>query len=212
MYLSLIAAALKAGDTGEVRRLTAKALEEGCQAEQILNEALLPAMDEIGQQFKGSEIFIPEVLKASRAMHGGIRILQNKLAGDTQEKNPVRILIGTVAGDLHDIGKNLVSMFMDASGYEVINLGIDVPTEEFVWAVRKHKPQVLAMSALLTTTMPAMQDTISALKNAGLRDKVKILVGGGPVTKKFAEEINADSYADDPGSAVEWLNKHYLAK
>lgn len=209
MILSMVAAALKAGDTGEVRRLTARALEEGCPPVQILIEALIPAMNEVGRKFKGSEIFIPEVLKASRAMHGGIRILHSRLAGGAREKNPVRVLIGTVAGDLHDIGKNLVSMFMDAGGYEVINLGIDVPTEEFVWAVRKHKPAVLAMSALLTTTMPAMQDTINALKKEGLRDKVKILVGGGPVTKKFADDAGADGYAYDAGSAVEWLNNSF---
>jgi 5-methyltetrahydrofolate--homocysteine methyltransferase len=172
-----------------------------------LNEALIPAMDEVGEKFKGSEIFIPEVLKASRAMHGGLRILQDRVKGGDLVKRSGRILIGTVAGDLHDIGKNLVSMFMDASGYEVINLGIDVPTEDFVWAVRKQKPQVLALSALLTTTMPAMQDTINALQKAGLREKVKILVGGGPVTGKFAEEIGADGYAYDARSAVEWL-KH----
>lgn len=206
MHLSLIASALRAGDTAEVRRLTSEALDAGHAPEQILNEALIPAMDKIGEEFKGSEIFIPEVLKASRAMHGGIRILQGRFSGADLSLRNVRVLIGTVAGDLHDIGKNLISMFMEASGYEVTNLGIDVPTEDFVWAVRKHKPRVLAMSALLTTTMPAMQDTIDELKKAGLRDKVKILVGGGPVTQKFADEIGADGYAYDARSAVEWLD------
>jgi len=207
MPFLMIAAALKNGDTAEVRRLTTEALEKNYPPEQILNEALIPAMEEVGQKFRGSEIFIPEVLKASRAMHGGIRILQDKfVCGD---KMPIRILIGTVAGDLHDVGKNLVSIFMNASGFEVINLGIDVPTEAFVWAVRKHKPRVLAMSSLLTTTMPAMEKTIRALEEAGLRDKVKILIGGGPVTKQFADEIGADGYGYDARSAADWVVENF---
>lgn len=209
MTFSLIAKALKNGDTGEVRRLATQALEKGYTPDQIINDALIPAMDEIGQQFRGSEIFIPEVLKASRAMHGGIRIIQEKLVSQTEAKKPISVLIGTVAGDLHDIGKNLVSIFMNAKGYEVVNLGIDVPTEDFVWAVRKHKPHVLAMSSLLTTTMPAMEEAIGALEQAGLRDSVKILVGGGPVTKKFADEIGADGYAYDAKSAADWVFQNF---
>ncbi|GAB4256752.1 cobalamin B12-binding domain-containing protein [Thermincola ferriacetica] len=208
MYLAQIAYALKTGDTAEIRRLTAMALEEGVSPEQILNEALIPSMEEVGQQFRGSEIFIPEVMKSARAMHGAIRLLQQKLVYPPKQEKTVKILIGTVAGDLHDIGKNLVSMFLTAKGYEVINLGIDVPVEDFVWAVRKHKPHVLAMSALLTTTMPSMLDTINELKRVGLRDKVKVLVGGGPVTKQFAEEIGADGYGYDGKAAVDWVAEH----
>ncbi|MHB9095555.1 MAG: cobalamin B12-binding domain-containing protein [Eubacteriales bacterium] len=205
MYLSQIATSLREGDTGEVRRLTVEALERRYPPERILNQAFIPAMEDIGKKFRGSEIFIPEVLRASRAMHGGIRILQDKFLRQVRDEKPVRVLVGTVAGDLHDIGKNLVSIFITTKGCEVINLGIDVPTEEFVWAVRKHKPQVLAMSALLTTTMPAMQETVQALEQAGLRDNLKILVGGGPVTKQFAEEIGADGYAYDAKLAADWV-------
>ncbi len=209
MLLSSIASALKHGDTGEVRRLTLKAVENGFSSDQILYQALLPAMDEVGRKFKGSEVFIPEVLMASRAMHAGIRILRDKSFSRVEEKLPIRILIGTVAGDLHDIGKNLVIMFMNVKRFEVINLGIDVPAEEFVWSVRKYRPHVLAMSALLTTTMPAMEETINALKEAGLRDTVKILVGGGPVTQQYAVEIGADGYADDAKGAADWISDHF---
>lgn len=209
LYLTAITTALKTGDTEAARRLTSEALEHGVSADEILSDALIPAMEEVGEQFRGSEIFIPEVLKASRAMHGAIHILQKKINKDTAAPKAVKVVIGTVAGDLHDLGKNLVSMFLDAKGYEVINLGIDVPVEEFVWGVRKNKPHVLAMSSLLTTTMPAMAETIEALKKEGLRDKVKVLIGGGPVTKQFAEEIGADGFAYDAKSAIDWVSQQF---
>lgn len=208
MYLEKISIALKAGETAEIRQITQEALDSGVTAKEILNGALIPAMDEVGDKFRGSEIFIPEVLKCARAMHGALRILQGPLS-EGEKGGTVKVLIGTVAGDLHDIGKKIVALFLEAKGYEIINLGIDVPVEEFVWAVRKHKPQVLALSALLTTTMGAMKDTIEGLKEAGLRDKVKIIVGGGPVTQQFAEEIGADGFAYDAASAVEWVSEKF---
>jgi 5-methyltetrahydrofolate--homocysteine methyltransferase len=141
-------------------------------------------------------------------MHAALRSLRDQFPSPPQLK-PIKVLVGTVAGDLHDIGKSLVSMYLTVHGCQVVNLGIDVPTDDFIWAVRKHKPQVLAMSALLTTTMPAMGETIAALQEAGLRDKVAVLVGGGPVSKRFAEEIGADGYAYDAKSAADWVIQRY---
>lgn len=210
MIFEQIGTALQQGETELVRRLVILALEQGMSPEEVLDQALMPAMDAVGQQFRNSEIFIPEVLQASRAMQGGIRILQKSLEKDGEKGTTVKILMGTVAGDYHDIGKNLVTMFMDTKGFDVINLGIDVPPEEFVWGVRKYKPDVLGMSALLTTTMQVMGDTITALQKAGLRDQVKVLVGGGPVTKTFAEEIGADGYAYDARSGVDWILRNFV--
>jgi 5-methyltetrahydrofolate--homocysteine methyltransferase len=209
LFLPRISDALKDGDAEEVRRLTLEALKNGVSPERIMNEGLLAAMDEIGKKFKANEIFIPDVLMSSRAMHAGLRMLRKRFY-NAEGKKHVKVLIGTVAGDLHDIGKDMVIMFMGVKGIEVINLGIDIPAEEFVAAVKKHKPQILAMSSLLTTTLPAMGKTIEALEKAGLRDKVKILVGGGPVTKKFAEEIGSDGYAYDAKSAAEWVLENFL--
>lgn len=206
MVFEGIISAVVEGKAGKVRRLTAEALAKGYPAEEIIEKALLPALDLIGQQFRKSEAFIPEVLLASRAAKAGLYSLRGEFHPDERNRKPVRVLIGTVAGDMHDIGKNLVSMYLSARGYDVINLGIDVPPEQFVWAVRQHKPEVLAMSALLTTTMPAMMHTIEALKKARLREKVLVLVGGGPVTKTFAVEIGADGYAYDARSAAEWVS------
>ncbi len=205
MAFSRIVAAVMEGQAGDVRRYTTDALAQGYPAEEIINKALLPAMELIGQQFKKNEVFIPEVLLTARAVKAGIYALRGQFVPAQTNKKPVRILIGTVAGDLHDIGRSLVGMFLNIKGFEVINLGIDVPPEQFVWAVRQYKPDVLGLSSLLTTTMPAMLETIEALKKAGLRDRVQVLIGGGPVTKTFAERIGADGYAYDAKSAAEWV-------
>jgi len=205
---SKIIAAVIEGQAGDVQHLVAELLAQGYPAEEIINQALMPAIDLIGQRFKKNEVFIPEVLLAARALKAGIYSLRGQFLPSSRNKKPVRVLIGTVAGDLHDIGKNLVSMYLSINGFEVINLGIDVPPEQFVWGVRQHKPDVLALSSLLTTTMPAMMLTIEALKQAGLRNRVQILVGGGPVTKTFASEIGADGFAYDAKSAAEWVFKN----
>lgn len=204
VFKSIITAVVE-GEAGRVRRLVDDAIAKGYPAEDIIEKALLPALDLVGQRFRKSEVFIPEVLLASRAAKAGLYALRGQFQPPEQKKKPARILIGTVAGDMHDIGKNLVSMYLSARGYEVINLGIDVPPEQFVWAVRQHKPDIVAMSALLTTTMPAMGETIEALKKARLRERVLVLVGGGPVTETFAEEIGADGYAYDARGAADWV-------
>jgi 5-methyltetrahydrofolate--homocysteine methyltransferase len=208
LAFSRIIAAVIGGQTGDAQRLTSELLAQGYPAEEIINKALLPAIDLIGQQFKLNEVFIPEVLLASRAVKAVIYLLRSQFQPSSRSGRPERVLIGTVAGDLHDIGKNLVSMYFNVKGFEVINLGIDVPPEQFVWGVRQHKPDVLAMSSLLTTTMPAMMHTIEALKKAGLRNRVQIMVGGSPVTKTFADEIGADGFAYDAKSAAEWVYKN----
>jgi 5-methyltetrahydrofolate--homocysteine methyltransferase len=208
LAFSKIITAVIDGQAGDVQRLASELLAQGYPAEEIINKGLLPAIDMIGQQFKKNDVFIPEVLLAARAVKAGIYALRGQFLPSSRSKKPVRVLIGTVAGDLHDIGKNLVSLYLNIKGFAVINLGIDVPPEQFVWGVRQHKPDVLALSSLLTTTMPAMMHTIEALKQAGLRNRVQILVGGGPITKTFASEIGADGFAYDARSAAEWVSKN----
>jgi 5-methyltetrahydrofolate--homocysteine methyltransferase len=159
-------------------------------------------MDEVGRDFKAGDLFIPEVLIAARAMHAGLEVLRPILA-ESGVPTVGKLVIGTVSGDLHDIGKNLVAMMMEGAGFEIIDLGTDVKPEDFVAAVRNEGAALLGMSALLTTTMPSMQTTIEALVEAGLRDKVKVMVGGAPVTASFAEKIGADAYAPDAASAVD---------
>jgi 5-methyltetrahydrofolate--homocysteine methyltransferase len=163
-------------------------------------------MDEVGKDFKADILYMPEVLIAARAMHAGMDVLRPLLA-ESDVTGAGKYLIGTVQGDLHDIGKNLVKMMLDGAGFETIDLGKDVPPETFVAAVREHQPKILGLSALLTTTMPAMKDTIEALEEAGLRDSVKVMVGGAPVTDAFAEEIGAEAYAPDAASAVDIARK-----
>ena len=205
-----IADALMAGKAPKVKELVAKALEEHVPAEKILNEGLITGMGEIGVLFKNNEVYVPEVLIAARAMYAGLDLLKPILAAAGVE--PVgRVAIGTVKGDLHDIGKNLVSMMLEGAGFAIINLGIDVPPEAFVDAVENKGAQIIALSALLTTTMPNMKDTIELLKARGLRDKVKVMIGGAPVTQSYANEIGADGYADDAASAAD-LAKKLLGK
>jgi 5-methyltetrahydrofolate--homocysteine methyltransferase len=177
-----------------------QALNEGVGAEVILNTALIPAMSEVGQKFEDGEYFVPEMLISARAMQAGLKLLKPLLAASGTE--PIgTVAIGTVKGDLHDIGKSLVAMMLEGAGFEIMDMGVDVSPEKFVQAVRDGA-NVVAMSALLTTTMPNMQNTIKALNEAGLRGKVKVMVGGAPVTDAYAQQIGADGYSTDASSAV----------
>lgn len=194
--------ALESGNAQAVKKLTEAALGQGASAETILNEGLIGAMSQVGEKFKKNEVYVPEVLVAARAMYAGLDVLRPILA-ETGAKAVGKLVIGTVKGDLHDIGKNLVRMMFEGAGFQVVDLGIDVPESKFIDAVRTEKPDFLGMSTLLTTTMPAMKATIDALKDAGLRDNVKVIVGGAPVTRNFADAIGADGYAPDASSAVE---------
>ncbi|HXL02178.1 MAG TPA: corrinoid protein [Candidatus Atribacteria bacterium] len=200
--LDQIAKELFAGNAKAVAELTQEALSKGFSPQEILNEGLIKGMNEVGMKFKANEIYVPEVLIAARAMKAGMEILKPKLA-ETGVEPVGKMIIGTVKGDLHDIGKNLVSMMMEGAGFEVIDLGIDVPAEKFIQAVKKYQPQLAGMSALLTTTMIQIRENIKAFQEAGIRDKVKIMIGGAPVTQKFADEVGADGYAPDAASAVD---------
>jgi len=200
--LDKIASHLYDGEDDQVAELVRAALDQGMKPGEILSSGLIAGMDEVGKDFKAGDLFVPEVLIAARAMHAGMNVLRPLLAeGDVPSAG--KYVIGTVAGDLHDIGKNLVKMMIEGAGFETIDLGTDVKPSVFVDAVREHQPSIVGMSALLTTTMVNMKATIEALEEAGLRDAVKIMVGGAPVTAAFAEEIGADAYAPDAASAVD---------
>lgn len=190
------------GDMDAVEAATRKAIDEGMSPKEILDNGLILGMEAVGRDFKAGDLYIPEVLLCARAMHAGMEVLRPLLE---ESGVPARgkLVIGTVAGDLHDIGKNLVSMMFQGAGFEVIDLGVDVSPEKFIEAVRAENADLVGMSALLTTTMPSMKATIDALIQEGLRDKVKVLIGGAPVTAKYAQDIGADSFASDAGSAVE---------
>ena len=200
--LEKIANALIAGKQDEVIKITQEALDAGTAAKEILDNGLLAGMDVVGQRFKAGDMFIPEVLLCARCMHGAMDILKPLLSeGDAAGAGTY--LIGTVEGDLHDIGKNLVSMMLQGAGFKVVDLGTNITAQQFVDAVKEHNPQVIGMSALLTTTMPKMEETIAALKEAGIRDQVKIMAGGAPVTQDFVDKIGADAYGANAASAVE---------
>lgn len=200
--LDRLSESLQKGDMDEVKKFTAEALDAGQPPAEILSSGLIAGMDIVGAKFKNNEIYLPEVLLVARAMHAGLDILKPKLAEAGAE--PVgKVVLGTVKGDLHDIGKNLVGMMLTGGGFEVNDLGIDVPPEKFVETVGEEGVQIVAMSALLSTTMPKMRESIEALHKAGLTKKVKIMVGGAPVTQKYADEIGADAYAPDAASAVD---------
>jgi len=190
-----------AGDAEGALSLTEEALNAGIPPEQILNEGLISAMDIVGREYEEGIRFIPEMLISAEAMKSAMQALRPHLVKAGVEPRG-RVVIGTVDGDLHDIGKDLVAMMLEGAGFEVINLGVEVAAEEFVEAVRTHHPDILAMSALLTTTMVNMPKVIDALRKAGLRGQVKVIVGGAPVTEEFAAQIGADGYADDAAAAV----------
>jgi len=200
--LSALAENLINGKANEVKELTQKALDDGVAPGEILNSGLIKGMNVVGERFKNNEFYVPEVLIAARAMHAGMDILKPKLIESGVQ--PIgTVLLGTVKGDLHDIGKNLVAMMLEGAGFEVIDLGIDVPPEKFVQAVEEQGGDVIAMSALLTTTMTQMKTTLEALEEAGVKGKVKTLIGGAPVTQNYADEIGADGYARDAASAAD---------
>ncbi|MCL2093541.1 MAG: corrinoid protein [Treponema sp.] len=202
MSLATISEVLQKGNSKEVVRLVEESLAAGVSAQDILDQGLLKGMGELGTRFKNGEVFVPEVLVAARALNRGTEVLKAKLVEEGVK--PIgKVVIGTVKGDLHDIGKNLVKMMMEGAGFEVIDLGVDVDEEKFVEAVRTHSPQVVALSSLLTTTMNQQQAVIEALKAAGLRDQVKIMIGGAPITQSFCDEIKADAYTPDAASAAE---------
>ncbi|MFZ5518799.1 MAG: corrinoid protein [Candidatus Zhuqueibacterota bacterium] len=200
--LENLAANLINGKAEEVKNLTKQAIEEGLSPREVLNNGMLVGMSEVGRRFKNNEFYVPEVLIAARAMKNGMQILKPLLT-ETGVEPVGKIAIGTVKGDLHDIGKNLVSMMLEGGGFEVVDLGVDVSPEKYVDAVKNKGVHVIGMSALLTTTMLNMKATIEALKNANIRNQVKIVIGGAPVTDSYAKEIGADGYAADAATAVD---------
>jgi 5-methyltetrahydrofolate--homocysteine methyltransferase len=200
--LSEISTLVIEGNFNEMAEKTNAALEEDLGPEKILNNGLMPGMDHVGVEFKAGNMFVPEVLRSAKAMQEAMNIIRPLLA-DTGVETAGKVVLGTVKGDLHDIGKNLVGMMCEGAGFEIIDLGKDIEPETFVDAIKEHKPKILGMSALLTTTMRSMERTIKALEEAGVRDTVKIMIGGAPVTQDFADQIGADGYAANAASASE---------
>ncbi len=202
MDLQEISLQLQAGKAKIVKTLVQQAIDEGIPAQRILEEGLLAGMNVVGVKFKNNEVFVPEVLVAARAMNQGANLLKPLLM-EKGVKTSGKVCIGTVKGDLHDIGKNLVKMMMEGKGLEVIDLGIDVAPETYIRTAIEQNCQIICCSALLTTTMGVMADVVKAAEDAGIRDKVKIMVGGAPVTQTFADQVGADAYTPDATSAAE---------
>ena len=200
--LEKISKAVIRGDEDEIAELTQDAIDEGLGAKAILTGGLMPGMDHVGVEFKAGRMFVPEVLLSARTMKGSMDVLEPLLA-EGESIAVGKVVLGTVEGDLHDIGKNLVGMMMEGAGFQIVDLGVDVTPAAFVDSVKKEKPDVVGMSALLTTTMRNMGRTIDALKEAGLRDQVKVMIGGAPVTGDFAEQIGADGTASSAPAAVD---------
>ena len=210
-YFDEISELVQNGKAKDVKELVSKALEEGTDAKQILNDGLLAGMAVIGEKFKRDEVFVPQVLVAARAMNSGVEILKSSLVDDSSEASGVAIL-GTVKGDLHDIGKNLVKIMLEGKGLEVIDLGVDVPAEKFIDAAIEHNADVICCSALLTTTMSVMKEVVELAAEKGIRDNVKILIGGAPVTQDFCDKIGADIYTNDAASCADEALKAAEAK
>lgn len=204
--LEQITSKLYDGDKDKVTELVQQALDSGMSAGEILNRGLITGMDKVGDGYKDGLLFVPEVLMAARAMQAGMDVLRPLLA-ESDTPTAGKYVIGTVKGDLHDIGKNLVKMMMEGAGFETIDLGADVAPEAFVDAVKEHQPKIIGMSALLTTTMTMMKETIELLEQAGLRSSVKVMVGGAPLTAAYAEQIGADAYSPDAANAVDEARK-----
>ncbi|MDQ7096106.1 corrinoid protein [Desulfosporosinus sp. PR] len=204
-----LAQSVIAGQRDQVREQVESLIAAGNNPLEIVSEGLIAGMDVVGVRFKAGDMYVPEVLMSAKSMSGGLEIVKPLIAAADQ-KNNGKILIGTVKGDLHDIGKNLVGMLIESGGFAVINMGVDVSAEDFLDAILEHEPDIVALSALLTTTMPAMREVIELLQEEGLRDKVKVIIGGAPVSQEYADTIGADGYAPDAGSAVE-LCKRLLA-
>ena len=193
--------AIVGGKLESAVEITKSALADSVEPKAIINDYMIPAMGEVGQRFQDGKAFVPQLLMAARAMKGALELIKPLLAGDASS-SVGKVVIGTVKGDLHDIGKNLVASMLEGSGFEVVNIGIDIPAEKFIAAVNEHHPDILCMSALLTTTMPYMKTVIDAVEEAGLRGRVKIMVGGAPINQSYAEQIGADGYSDNANSAV----------
>ncbi len=198
--------AVVSGDAKTTRDLTQQSLADGIDPLKLVNEYMVPAMDEVGRRFESNEYFVPELLISARAMKAALELIRPLLTA-RGDKHVGRVAIGTVKGDLHDIGKNLVASLLEGGGFEVIDLGVNVSPEKFIASVKEKNANIIAMSALLTTTMPAMKTTIDALKQAGVRDQVKVLIGGAPITQKYAEEIGADGYSENAVGAVSLAKK-----
>jgi 5-methyltetrahydrofolate--homocysteine methyltransferase len=198
--------AVLSGDAKTAKSVTEQALAAKVEPLKLVQEYMIPAMSEVGRRFECNEYFVPELLLSARAMKGALELIKPLLAASGTQ--PVgRVAIGTVKGDLHDIGKNLVAAMLEGGGYEIIDLGVNVTPEQFVAAVKEKGANIVAMSALLTTTMPSMRTTVDALKTAGVRNQVKILVGGAPITQRYAEEIGADGFAESAAGAVNLAKK-----
>lgn len=195
-------ALVEKGKAKVIANAVQEALDAGCDPTEILNDGMIKAMDAVGEKFKNGEIFVPEMLVAARAMKKGVEVLKPHLATGAAGAAG-KVIIGTVAGDLHDIGKNLVSMMLESAGFEVINLGVDVPKEKFVEAYEANPDtKIICCSALLTTTMPALKDAVALINEASFRPNVKVMVGGAPITQAFADEIGADAYTEDAASCA----------
>ena len=204
--LAILYTAVLEGDAKTSAAVTKQALDEGVDPMKLVTEAMVPAMDEAGRRFEAEDYFVPELLLAARAMKAAMALIRPLLVA-SGAKSAGRVAVGTVKGDLHDIGKNLVASMLEGGGFEVLDLGADVAPEKFVEAVKEKGAQVVCLSALLTVTMPSMKTTIEALKQAGVRDNVKVLVGGAPVTTQYANEIGADGYGENANSAVAMTRK-----
>jgi 5-methyltetrahydrofolate--homocysteine methyltransferase len=203
--LENIAIKVEEGDSNTLKKLTEEALESHISAEEILSHGLLKGMNSIGVKFKNNDVFIPEVLIAAKAMKSAMEILKPHLIEANVEFKG-KIMLGTVQGDLHDIGKNIVGMMLEGAGYEVIDLGSDISNEQFIQQVKKEQPHILGMSALLTTTMTRMGEVVKDLEKENLKERVKVIIGGAPVTQSFSDQIKADGYAPDAASAVDIVN------
>lgn len=197
-----LAQSVIAGQGEQVKNQVKSLIEAGNSPLEIVSDGLIAGMDVVGVRFKAGEMYVPEVLMSAKSMSAGLEMVKPLIAVTDQKSNG-KILIGTVKGDLHDIGKNLVSMLIESGGFEVINMGVDISAEDFIAASIKYEPDIIGLSALLTTTMPAMKEIIDLLKEKGLKDKIKVIIGGAPVSKEYADAIGADGYAPDAGSAVE---------
>src|SRR5512143_537423 len=194
------------GDAKATHAITQQALQDGTDPLELVNKYMIPAMDEVGRRFEANEYFVPELLISARAMKAALDLIRPLLTA-RGDKPVGRVAIGTVKGDLHDIGKNLVASLLEGGGFEVIDLGVNVPPEKFIATVKEKDANIIAMSALLTTTMPAMKTTIDALNQAGVRNQVKVLIGGAPITQKYADEIGADGYSENAVGAVALAKK-----
>lgn len=199
--LQILHEAILKGDAKTAKAVTEQALAAGVEPLKLVQEYMVPAMGEVGRRFECEEYFVPELLLAARAMKGSLELIRPRLVASGVQPTG-RVVVGTVKGDLHDIGKNLVAAMLEGGGYEVIDLGVNVTPEQFVAAVKDRGARIVALSALLTTTMPAMKTTVEALKQAGVRDQVKVLIGGAPISQRFADEIGADGYAESAAGAV----------